>query len=118
MLARVDEPEQRRRLAWSTAIFSLATGLSRMLGLVREIVAPNYFGIGGRSTRSRSRFRCRTRPRARRRRGALVGVRPVFTELLEKGDRSAPGASPRRLFWLLLLGLGGLTALFIVVAPC
>ena len=25
-----------RRLAWSTAIFSLATGLSRILGLVRE----------------------------------------------------------------------------------
>jgi peptidoglycan biosynthesis protein MviN/MurJ (putative lipid II flippase) len=24
-----------RRLAWSTAIFSLATGLSRVLGLIR-----------------------------------------------------------------------------------
>jgi peptidoglycan biosynthesis protein MviN/MurJ (putative lipid II flippase) len=36
-----------RRLAWSTAIFSLATGLSRILGLVREIVARRYFGVEG-----------------------------------------------------------------------
>ena len=36
-----------RRLAWSTALFSAATGLSRLLGLVREIVAANYFGARG-----------------------------------------------------------------------
>ena len=36
-----------RRLAWSTAIFALATGLSRILGLVREIVARYYFGTVG-----------------------------------------------------------------------
>src|SRR5881392_3221526 len=45
----VDEqgPARGRRLARSTAIFSLATGLSRILGLVREIVARNYFGTVG-----------------------------------------------------------------------
>ncbi|MET0260944.1 MAG: murein biosynthesis integral membrane protein MurJ, partial [Gaiellaceae bacterium] len=37
-----------RRLAWSTAIFALATGLSRILGLVREIVAAYYFGVAGK----------------------------------------------------------------------
>jgi hypothetical protein len=31
--------EGHRRLAWSTAVFSLATGLSRVLGLVSEVVA-------------------------------------------------------------------------------
>ena len=36
-----------RRLAWSTAIFSLATGISRILGLVREVVARYYFGTVG-----------------------------------------------------------------------
>ena len=36
ILARVDE-RSGRRLARSTAIFSLATGLSRILGLVREV---------------------------------------------------------------------------------
>jgi len=43
----VDEPGAGRRLAWSTAIFSLATGVSRLLGLVREIVARRYFGVEG-----------------------------------------------------------------------
>jgi putative peptidoglycan lipid II flippase len=38
----------RRRLARSTAIFAAATGLSRVLGLVREMVAANYFGVQGR----------------------------------------------------------------------
>ena len=55
MLGPVQEPERAapgeppppRRLAWSTAIFAAATGLSRVLGLVREIVARNYFGVRG-----------------------------------------------------------------------
>src|SRR2546428_780355 len=40
-------PGGGRRLAWSTAIVSLATGVSRVLGLVREVVAKNYFGVQG-----------------------------------------------------------------------
>ena len=36
-----------RRLAWSTAFFAAATGLSRVLGLFREIVARRYFGVEG-----------------------------------------------------------------------
>jgi len=47
ILARVDE-RSGRRLARSTAIFSLATGLSRILGLVREVVAAYYFGAAGK----------------------------------------------------------------------
>ena len=39
---------QNRRLARSTLIFSIATGLSRILGLVREMVAAYYFGINGK----------------------------------------------------------------------
>ena len=31
-----EEPPRARRLAWSTAIFAAATGLSRIAGLVRE----------------------------------------------------------------------------------
>ena len=37
-----------RRLAISTAIFSAATAISRVLGLFREIVAKNYFGVEGK----------------------------------------------------------------------
>ena len=42
----VSAPRPRSgRLARSTAFFSLATALSRVAGLVREIVAASYFGI-------------------------------------------------------------------------
>ena len=40
-------PERRRRLALSTVFFSIATGFSRVAGLVREIVAASYFGVSG-----------------------------------------------------------------------
>jgi len=39
--------EHHRRLAVSTAIFGVATGLSRVLGLVREMVAAYFFGAAG-----------------------------------------------------------------------
>ena len=42
---------------------------------------------------------------------------PVFSELLEKGERERAWRVASSLFWLLLLGLGGLTALFILLAP-
>ncbi len=34
-------------VARNTAIFSIATGISRIAGLVREIVAASFFGTGG-----------------------------------------------------------------------
>ena len=42
---------------------------------------------------------------------------PVFSELLEKGDRKRAWRVASTLFWLLLLGLGAVTALCIVIAP-
>jgi putative peptidoglycan lipid II flippase len=36
-----------RRLARNTAIFSIATGLSRIAGLGREVIASSYFGTSG-----------------------------------------------------------------------
>ena len=42
---------------------------------------------------------------------------PVFSELLEKGERKRAWRVASSLFWLMLLGLTALTALFIVVAP-
>src|SRR5213078_2090611 len=42
---------------------------------------------------------------------------PVFSELLERGDRRRAWRVASSLFWLMLLGLTGLTALFVLVAP-
>ena len=38
-------PGHARHLARNTAFFSFATGLSRLLGLAREVVAAKYFGV-------------------------------------------------------------------------
>ena len=42
---------------------------------------------------------------------------PVFTELLEKGDRKRAWRVASSVFCIMLLGLGALTALCIVFAP-
>ena len=114
---RVDE-RSGRRLAWSTAIFSLATGLSRILGLVREVVAAYYFGAAGKINAFTVAFQVPNLIRALVADAALSSAFvPVFTELLEKGDRKRAWRVASTLFWLMLLGLGALTALFIVLAP-
>ncbi len=113
--------EQRawgRRLAWSTAIFSLATGLSRILGLAREIVAANYFGARGPINAFTVAFQLPNLVRALVADAALSSAFvPVFSELLEKGERARAWRVASTIFWLLLLGLSGLTALFVLLAP-
>ncbi len=107
-----------RRLARSTAIFSLATGLSRVFGLVREIVAAYYFGAAGRINAFTVAFQVPNLVRALVADAALSSAFvPVFSELLEKGERKRAWRVASSLFWLMLLGLTGLTALFILVAP-
>src|SRR2546425_1314928 len=114
---RVDE-HSGRRLARSTAIFSLATGLSRILGLVREVVAAYYFGAAGRINAFTVAFQVPNLVRSLVADAALSSAFvPVFTELLEKGERKRAWRVASSLFWLMLLGLGALTALFIVIAP-
>jgi len=114
---RVDE-HSGRRLARSTAIFSLATGLSRILGLVREVVASYYFGAAGKINAFTVAFQVPNLVRALVADAALQSAFvPVFTELLEKGERRRAWRVASSLFWLVLLILSALTALFIVVAP-
>jgi putative peptidoglycan lipid II flippase len=114
----VDGRDAGRRLAWSTAIFSLATGLSRILGLVREIVAAYYFGAKGRINAFTVAFQVPNLVRALLADAAISSAFvPVFSELLEKGERKRAWRVASSLFWLILLGLGGLTALCIVLAP-
>src|SRR3989442_13119663 len=115
---RVEQQARGRRLAWSTAIFSLATGLSRILGLVREIVAAYYFGAKGKINAFTVAFQVPNLVRSLVADAALSSAFvPVFSELLEKGERKRAWRVASSLFWLMLLGLGALTALFIVLAP-
>jgi putative peptidoglycan lipid II flippase len=114
----VEAQSAGRRLAWSTAIFALATGLSRVLGLVREIVAAYYFGARGRINAFTVAFQVPNLVRALLADAAISSAFvPVFSELLEKGERGRAWRVASSLFWLILLALGGLTALCIVFAP-
>jgi putative peptidoglycan lipid II flippase len=114
----VDERGARRRLARSTAIVSLATGLSRVFGLIREVVAANYFGVRGPINAFTLAFQVPNLVRALVADAALSSAFvPVFTELLEKGERARAWRVASTLFWLFLLGLGAVTAGFILLAP-
>ncbi len=117
-LAGLESAAHRRRLASSALVFALATGLSRLLGLVREIVARNYFGVEGKINAFTVAFQVPNLIRALVADVAFTSAFvPVFSELLVKGERRRAWAVASSLFWLLLLGLGGLVALGILLAP-
>jgi putative peptidoglycan lipid II flippase len=108
----------RKRLVRSTAIFGAATGASRILGLVREVVAAYYFGTKGRINAFTVAYQVPNLIRALVADAALSSAFvPVFTELLEKGDRKRAWRVASSVFFLMLLGLGALTALCILFAP-
>ena len=115
----MDKRADRRRLARSTAVFSAATGLSRVLGLVREIVARGYFGVEGAGINAFTvAFQVPNLVRALVADAALSSAFvPVFSELLEKGERKRAWRVASTLFWLLLLALTALTAAFVLAAP-
>src|SRR4029453_16094669 len=90
----------------------------RILGLVREIVAAYYFGAAGKINAFTVAFQVPNLVRSLVADAALSSAFvPVFSELLEKGERGRAWRVASTLFWLLLLGLGALTALLIVFAP-
>jgi putative peptidoglycan lipid II flippase len=115
-----DAPERHghaRRLARNTAFFSFATGLSRVLGLVREVVAASYFGVTGAMSAFTIAFQVPNLVRALFADSALQGAFiPVFTELLEKGERREAFRIASSLFFVILLVLGAVTALFVLLA--
>src|SRR6478735_8138941 len=113
-----EERAHRRRLARSTAVFGAATALSRVLGLVREMIAAPTFGAAGKINAFTVAFQIPNLVRALVADTALSGAFvPVFSELLEKGEKQRAWRVASTLLWLTLLVLGGLTAVFILLAP-
>jgi putative peptidoglycan lipid II flippase len=114
---RSDRPTGKS-VARNTAIFGIATGLSRVMGLVREMVAGYYFGAAGRINAFTIAFQVPNLIRALVADAALSSAFvPVFSDLLEKGERRRAWRVASSMFWLMLLGLTGLTAFFILIAP-
>jgi putative peptidoglycan lipid II flippase len=108
---------RRRRLAQNTAIFALATGLSRVAGLLREIVAASYFGtrVEGSAFTIASQI-----PNLMSNLFAQAALSaafvPVFTDLLQQGRRREAFRLASTLFWIILIALGALSALGILLA--
>jgi putative peptidoglycan lipid II flippase len=89
-----------------------------VLGLVREIVTAGYFGVRGPINAFEIAFLVPNTVRALVADAALSSAFvPTFSDLLEKGERARAWRVASTLFWLALLGLGGISALFIVLAP-
>ncbi|HKJ34994.1 MAG TPA: murein biosynthesis integral membrane protein MurJ [Solirubrobacterales bacterium] len=106
------------RLGRSTAFFSIATGFSRMAGLVREIVAASYFGVTGPMSAFTIAFGLPNLVRMLFADAALqAAFVPVFTEQLEAGKKPSAFRLASTLFFLTAVVLGFLTALFILLAP-
>ena len=107
----------RRRLAISTAIFTIATAFSRVAGLIREIVAADYFG----TSKYASAFTIASQiPNLMSNLFAQAALSaafvPVFTDLLQQGRKREAFRLASTLFWIILLALGAITALGIVIA--
>jgi putative peptidoglycan lipid II flippase len=104
-------------VARNTAIFSIATGFSRIVGLVREIVFASYFGTTSAASAFTLAFQVPNLVANLFAQSALsAAFVPVFTDLLQKGRRKEALRLASTLFWIMLIGLGAITAFFILAA--
>ncbi|MBA3329095.1 MAG: murein biosynthesis integral membrane protein MurJ, partial [Solirubrobacterales bacterium] len=106
------------RIARNTAIFSIATGLSRIAGLVREIVASSYFGTSGPFSAFTIAFQIPNLVRNLFADAALsAAFVPVFTELLEQGRRREAFSLASTFTFVIVGALGTISAAFVIAAP-
>jgi putative peptidoglycan lipid II flippase len=117
----IASPEQPspagRAAARNTAIFSVLTGLSRIAGLAREIVASSYFATSGAFSAFTIAFQVPNVVRSLFADAALsAAFVPVFTEMLEQGRRKDAFRLASTLFFLIVTVLGAITVLFIAFA--
>src|SRR5882762_7192466 len=104
-------------IARNTAIFSIATGISRIAGLAREIVAASFFGTGGPASAFTLAFQIPNLVSNLFANAALsAAFVPVFTDLLEQGRKREAFRLASTLFWIILIVLGAVTAFFILAA--
>jgi putative peptidoglycan lipid II flippase len=105
------------RVARNTAIFSIATGISRVVGLAREVVAASFFGTGGPASAFTIAFQIPNLVSNLFANAALsAAFVPVFTDLLQQGRKREAFRLASTLFWIMLIVLGAITAVFVLAA--
>jgi putative peptidoglycan lipid II flippase len=117
-VARESAEARKGRLARSTAMFSAATSLSRVAGLVREIFAAAYFGISGAMSAFTIAFQVPNLIRSLFADAAIqAAFVPVFLEHLQRGDKREAFRLASTLIFLVGMALTAITVLFILIAP-
>jgi putative peptidoglycan lipid II flippase len=107
----------RSSFARNTVIFSVLTGLSRIAGLAREVLASSYFGLSPAFSVFTVAFYIPNVVRSLFADSALsAAFVPVFTELLEKDRRGEAFRLASTLFMVMLAVLGAICALFMLGA--
>ncbi|MHB8241102.1 MAG: murein biosynthesis integral membrane protein MurJ [Solirubrobacteraceae bacterium] len=110
-------PPGGRGVARNTAIFSIATGFSRVAGLLREIVAASFFGTSRAASAFTIAFQIPNLVSNLFANAALsAAFVPVFTDLLQQGRKKEAFRLASTLFWIMLIVLGAVTAFFILAA--
>jgi putative peptidoglycan lipid II flippase len=115
-LASSDD-SQRSRVSVNTTIFAAATALSRVAGLVREVVAASYFG----TTLAASAFTFASQiPNLMANLFAQAALSaafvPLFADLLQRGRKDEAHRLASTLFWIVLIVLGAITILGVLLA--
>jgi putative peptidoglycan lipid II flippase len=107
----------RRRIALNTAIVAVATAASRVAGLAREVVQAAFFATSAAASAFTLASQVPNLFSNLFSQAALsAAFVPVFTELLQHGRKREAFRLASTLFWVILVGLGGLTLLWMAVA--
>jgi putative peptidoglycan lipid II flippase len=104
-------------VARNTAIFSIATGFSRVAGLAREVIAAHFFGTSAAYSAFTIAFQVPNLVSNLFANAALsAAFVPVFTGLLQEGRKREAFRLASTIFWIMLIALGAITAIFIIAA--
>jgi putative peptidoglycan lipid II flippase len=107
----------RRRIAVNTAIFAIATALSRIAGLGREVAGAAFFGTSAAYSAFTLASQVPNLFSNLFSQAALsAAFVPVFTELLQQGRKREAFRLAATLFWVILVVLGALTLVWMAIA--
>ena len=118
-----DTPEGTKRtptggIGRSTAVFSFWTAVSRVAGLVREVVAAAMFGTQGAINAFVIAFQVPNLLRSLVADSAIsAAFVPIYTQLQEEGRKQEARRLVAALSSVVVLGLGAITLVAIVTAP-
>ncbi len=115
--AQGSPPRPRRRIADNTAIFAVATALSRIAGLGREVAGAAFFGTSAAMSAYTLASQVPNLFSNLFSQAALsAAFVPVFTDLIQKDRKREAFRVASTLFWVILIVLSALTVIWMGVA--